>query len=90
MALHGEAKQFGVNVTNVYPFYSPTPLLNTPTEGNFKVQKTPKFLYDSPELIVRSAIKGLRKNKLHVYPGVISRALYQAIKFWPIVGNMAK
>lgn len=90
MALHGEAKKFGVNVTNVYPFYSPTPLLNAPTEGKSKVQKTPDFLYDSPELIVRSAIKGLRKNKLHVYPGILSRTLYNAIKLWPIVGNLAK
>lgn len=90
MALHGEAKKFGINVTNVYPFYSPTPLLNTPTEGNSNVKKSAKFLYDSPELIVSSAIRGLRKNKLHVYPGILPRMLYNAIKFWPIVGNMAK
>jgi short-subunit dehydrogenase len=90
MALHGEAKKFGIQVTNVYPFYSPTPLLNTKTEGNSNVQKTPNFLYDAPELIVRSAIKGLRKNKLHVYPGTLPRILYHAIKFWPIVGNLAK
>ena len=90
MALQGEAKKFGVNVTNVYPFYSPTPLLNTQTDGNSKVQNTPVFLYNSPELIVRSAIKGLRKNKLHVYPGILPRLLYAAIKIWPIVGNLSK
>ena len=90
MALHGEAKQFGINVTNVYPFYSPTPLLSTASDGNFKVSKTPNFLYSSPESIVNAAINGLRKNKLHVYPGAISRILYFAIKFWPIVGNLAK
>ena len=90
MALHAEAKKFGINVTNVYPFYSPTPLLNMQTDGSSKVKKTPKFLYDSPELIVSSAIKGLRKNKLHVYPGIWPRILYNAIKIWPIVGNLAK
>lgn len=90
MALHKEAKEFGINVTNVYPFYSPTPLLQTQTDGSSVTQQLPKFLYDSPELIVRSAIKGLRKNKLHVYPGILPRIIYTATKFWPIVGNMSK
>jgi short-subunit dehydrogenase len=90
MALHAEAKEFGIHVTNVYPFYSPTPLLNTKTEGNFNTPKTPSFLYSSPKTIVSAAINGLRNNKLHVYPGIISKFLYNAIKFWPIVGSLAK
>lgn len=90
MALHTEAKSMGIHVTNVYPFYSPTPMLHTKTEGGFNTPTTPGFLYSSPQTIVAAAIKGLRKNKLHVYPGVISRFLYNAIKFWPIVGSLAK
>ena len=90
MALHAEAKEFGIHVTNVYPFYSPTPLLNAKTDGNFKTAKTPSFLYSSPQTIVSAAINGLRKNKLHVYPGIISKLLFDAIRFWPIVGSLAK
>ena len=90
MALHAEAKEYGINVTNVYPFYSLTPMLNTKTEGSFSTPKTPGFLYSSPETIVSAAIKGMQKNKLHVYPGFISNFLYNAIKFWPIVGSLAK
>ncbi len=90
MALHNEAKEFGINVTNVYPFYSPTPLLNTQSDGSSETKTTPKFLLDSPQLIVRSAIKGLRRNKLHVYPGMLSHLIYMGTKFWPIVGNLAK
>jgi short-subunit dehydrogenase len=90
MALHGEAKQFGINVSNVYPFYSPTPLLQTKTDGSAKTQTIPKFLYDSPELIVSAAIKGLRKNKLHIYPGILSHLLYTLTKFFPIVANLSR
>jgi len=90
MALHGEAKQVGINVTNVYPFYSPTLLLQTKTDGSSTTKQLPVFLYDSPELIVRAAIKGLRKNKLHVYPGILPRVLYTLTKFWSIVGNLAR
>ena len=90
MALQKEAKPFGVNVTNVYPFYSPTPLLNAQTEGSSTSQSFPKFLMDSPQLIVRSAIKGLRKNKSHVYPGILSPVIYFVSRFFPVVGNLAK
>lgn len=90
MSLHSEAKQFGIQITNVYPFYSPTPLLSTKPDGSAKVDKTPDFLYSSPQTIVRAAITGLRKNKLHVYPGIISRLIFFAIKFWPITGKLSR
>ena len=90
LALSKEAKQFNVNVTNVYPFYSPTPLLQTATDGSAKTKSIPKFLYDSPELIVKAAVKGLRKNKLNVYPGVLPRLIFNFIKLFPITANLDK
>jgi len=90
LALNREAKPLGINVTNVYPFYSPTPLLNTKTEGSATPGTLPKFLYDSPELIVKAAIKGLRKNKRNVYPGILPRLLYSVNKLFPISGNIGK
>lgn len=90
IALHREAKPLGINVTNVYPFYSPTPMLNTKVEGSAKPGTLPKFLYDSPELIVKAAVKGLRKNKKSVYPGILPRLLFNVNKLFPISSNLGK
>ena len=90
LGLHQEAKKLGVKITNVYPFYSPTPLLNTATDGSSKTGTLPKFLYDSPELIVKAAIKGLRKGKLNVYPGWLPRLLFNVNKIFPIPAYLGK
>ena len=90
LALHREAKPLGINVTNVYPFYSPTPLLNTQTDGSAETGKLPTFLYDSPALIVKAAVKGLRKNKKNVYPGILPRLLFNLNKVFPISSSLGK
>ncbi len=89
MSLQKEVKRYNMQVSNVYPFYSKTGLLNEAPVGNSTVSSLPGFLYDSPDTIVKATIKGMRKNKLHIYPGIISPLIYFASRFWPIVGKMS-
>lgn len=91
MALSGELKQKGVNVTNVYPWWVKTDLLKSPEYGTAKLDRLPLqgLLLDSPEKVVREIIRGIRKNSLHVYPGVYSKGAWLASKVFPLISRQA-
>jgi short-subunit dehydrogenase len=90
MTLHSEIKRFGMNVSNIYPFFSKTGLLNTKPHGTAVMPSLPDFFYDKPASVVKDAIKGIRKNRLHIYPGLFGKPLYYATKLLPIVSDMNK
>ena len=87
MALSGELAGTGVGVTNIYPFWADTNILNSPSYGSKRAKRVPSVFIDSSERIVSAAIKGIEKGKLHVYPGIFSKITWWANKFWPIVGK---
>ena len=91
MALCGELKDKGVNVTNVYPWWVKTDLLKSPEFGSAKIDKLPLpgLLVDSPEKVVRAIIRGIRKDKLHVYPGAYSKGSWYVSKIIPLVSRQA-
>ncbi len=91
MALFGELKKNGVNVTNVYPWWVKTDLLKSPEYGTTKIDKLPLpgLLVDNPGKVVREIIRGIRRDKLHVYPGVYSKGAWFVSKIIPLVSRQA-
>lgn len=87
MALSGELATAGISVTNIYPFWSDTNILNSPSFGNKRAKRVPSLLIDSPEKIVTQAVRGIERRKLHVYPGFFAKATWWASKLWPIIGR---
>ena len=87
MALYGELSKMGISVTNIYPFWANTNILNSPSYGNKRAKRVPSFLIDSSEKIVSAAIRGIEKDKLHVYPGFFAKAAWWAGKMLPIIGR---
>lgn len=87
MALSGELSKMGISVTNIYPFWADTNILNSPSYGTKRAKRVPSLLIDSPEKIVSAAIKGIEKQKLHVYPGFFAKATWWVNKIWPIIGK---
>ena len=85
MALSREVKKWGIGVTIIYPFFSNTGMINTASVGSARVKKVPSIMVDSPAMVVRSALRGIRKRKLHVHPGIFSKITYQWTKCWPVV-----
>jgi short-subunit dehydrogenase len=86
-ALSGELSKRGIKVTNIYPFWADTNILNSPSYGQKRAKRVPSFMIDSPEKVVGSAIGGIEKRKLHVYPGLFAKATWWLSKFWPIIGR---
>ena len=87
MALSGELKNKGVRTTIVYPSGVSTKLLNSPEFGFAELKPLPSIFAEDPVKVIRAAIKGIRKNRLHVYPGLFAKIVWQAAKVRPIVSK---
>ena len=85
MALSREVKKWGIGVTIIYPFFANTGMINTASVGSARVKKLSSIMVDSPAMVVRCALRGIRKRKLHVHPGFFSKITYQWTKCWPVV-----
>lgn len=87
MALHGELATSGISVTNIYPFWADTHILDSPSYGKKRVKRVPSLFIDSSEKVVAQAVRGIEKRKLHVYPGFFAKATWLICKLWPIIGR---
>jgi len=88
MALHGEVSKLGIDVTIVYPTWADTDMLNSPVHGAKKTRRVPSFLIVSPERVVRAAVKGIKRRRLHVYADPFTLAFWWLNKITPLVGRM--
>lgn len=70
-ALSKEVKPYGLNVTNLYPFFTRTPILESEQFVSGEKKSIPDFILSEPVDVVRELIKGMKANQLHVYPGPI-------------------
>ncbi len=82
-SLHGELKDKGIQVTNFYPFFTRTPILQSEQIGLKGKMKVPDFLLSEPKDVVFELIQGIQKNQLHVHPGGISKVLDFVSRFLP-------
>lgn len=71
-ALHADVWQHNIDVTVVYPFYARTPILDSPQYG-LQQGNLPDWLLYEPAFVVAAVVDGVRRRKLHVYPGAIPR-----------------
>lgn len=90
MSLSGELKQKGVKVTNIYPWWVKTELLKSPEYGSAKLMPLPGFLMNDPKKVVAESIEGIRKEKLHVYPGIFAKGADFFSRFVHIVAAQAR
>ncbi len=82
-SLSADLEGTGVHVTNVYPCFSQTPILESPQYGYEQRLEVPPHLISDPAHVVARAIAGLRRKKLHVFPDAYSRLTYYLLRFAP-------
>lgn len=87
MALSDEVNDLGIDVTIIYPLWSGTGILQSPSYGSKRGKKPSSPLVIDPAKIVRASVEGIRKRKLHVYADPVTKALWWIAKIWPIVGR---
>lgn len=70
-ALAAELAPYDIGVTNIYPYFARTPILQAERFGSMPLNTPPdQILYD-PEFVIAELIKGIRERRLHVYPGAM-------------------
>lgn len=87
MALSGEVRKRGVEVTIIYPFFTRTAILKAPTFGSAKIPVMPGIFIDDPDKVIHTALTGVNNRSLHVRPGFYSKFMWQALRFWPVVSS---
>lgn len=82
-SLAGELKGTGVHVTNVYPCFSRTPILDSPQYGYEQRRGVPEYLVSDPADVVARVIEGVRRNRRHVFPDRHARLIHYVTRFTP-------
>ncbi len=82
-SLSADLEDTGVVVTNVYPCFSRTPILDSPQYGYEEKRAVPENLISEPADVVANIVKGVRKNKLHVFPDRHARRIHYLKRFVP-------
>ena len=73
----------GVNVSNVYPSFSRTPILDSPQYGYEERRAAPEYLVTDPVDIVAQIIEGVRRKRLHIFPDKHARRIQWITRFAP-------
>ena len=82
-SLAAELESTGVRVTNVYPCFSQTPILDSPQYGYEERRAAPPSLISDPAEVVANAINGVRRNRLQVFPDKHARRIHYVARFAP-------
>ena len=83
VSLSADLEDSGVVVTNVYPCFSRTPILDSPQYGNEEKLEIPERLISEPADVVAKIIKGVKNNRLHVFPDKHARRIHYLKRFVP-------
>ncbi len=59
-----------IQVTTVYPFFSRTPILNSPHYGRLSAQnqEIPQIFTTDPVRVIRATLRGVERNQAEVFP----------------------
>lgn len=74
-ALAAEVNPQGVDVTAIYPYYTRTPILQSEHFGPGVRKDLPDHTLYEPAFVINELLAGIRKRKLHVYPGAIPKQI---------------
>jgi NAD(P)-dependent dehydrogenase (short-subunit alcohol dehydrogenase family) len=82
-SLASELKGTGVHVTNVYPCFSRTAILDSPQYGYEERRGVPEYLVSEPADVVARVIAGVRRDSRHVFPDRHARVIHYVTRFLP-------
>lgn len=83
VALAADLEETGVEVTNVYPCFARTPILDSPRYGYDEPMEVPPSLISEPGDVVANMLEGIRRNRLHVFPDKHARRVHLLTRFVP-------
>jgi short-subunit dehydrogenase len=82
-ALAKDVRRHNVDVTAIYPFFARTPILNSEQFGYTSRRALPAPLIYEPDFIIAELIRGMKRRRLHIYPGMIAKQIHMLRRFGP-------
>lgn len=82
-ALSEELLPHKVFVTQIYPFFTRTPILDSQRFGDIDVEVPDKGPIYEPPFVIQELLRGIKKNQLHVFPGAIPKAIVTMNRLFP-------
>jgi len=82
-SLAADLEGTGVQVTNVYPCFSRTPILDSPQYGYEERREVPENMISEPADVIANVIKGIERDTLHVFPDKHARRIHYLQRFVP-------
>jgi short-subunit dehydrogenase len=86
-ALRYEVAPYNIQVTTVYPFFSRTPILESPRFGGFAEDNTsvPPALTTDPAKIMARTIRAIEHNQAEVFPDPFAWGCHLLQRYLPVV-----
>lgn len=84
--LYSEYKDQGIFVTNCYPFFTKTNILESSRFGGISTQ-LPDFLVEDPAKVVLELVDGIQDRQTEVYPGITSKSLNILKRMFPSISQ---
>lgn len=78
-----DVARHGVHVTTIYPFFTRTPILDSPQYGVARRRALPRLIVGDPDRVMRALVRGIKRRKRHVYPGLIAKAIHVLRRLGP-------
>jgi len=82
-----ELGKYGIQVSAVYPYYSRTPIIDSPQYGTFAQENSAKEVdrqgMTEPADVVAEVIAGVEQNKVHIFPDKTARLIYRLKRYAP-------
>lgn len=87
--LLNEVKAYNVKVTAVYPYFSRTPILNSPSYGTLARSNKgfPVELATDPDRVIKETLKAIIHDRAFVFPDATARQVYYAKRYFPRLFN---
>ncbi len=83
VSLAADLEDTDIRVTNVYPCFSRTPILDSPQHGYEEHREVPEYLISDPAKVVARIMDGVRRDRLHVFPDKYARIIHYLTRFAP-------
>ncbi len=82
-ALAGDLEEFDIRVSTVFPFFSRTPILESDQFGYESRRVVPIDMATDPSDVVAAIIKGIRANRMHIFPDRTAKQIHYITRFFP-------
>jgi short-subunit dehydrogenase len=78
-----DVAEINIKVSTVYPYFSRTPILDSERFGYAESMVIPDDMVTDPADVVAAIIRGVKRNRLHIFPDKMARRIHYIKRYIP-------